>query len=118
MNEKNLALIGVAALFVSAIVGHAIAGEKGVMFGMLASMGAGHIVNLWKLGANTEKTEQVSKACNGLTDKRVEAAYREAYARGLLDGAETEKKRVAELAEKVKEAAKEAIIEAVPGVKT
>ena len=60
MNEKKLALIGVVVLFLSAIIGHAVGGEKGLMFAMLASMGAGHVVNLWKLGNNTEKTEEVS----------------------------------------------------------
>ena len=113
MTEKSLAILGVCVMLGCAALAMAFGHDAAV--GQIATMvpvGGGILVTLWKLGSNTETTNNVAKNVNGILDSRVEAAYREAYARGKIDGtneADQKNKAVAEAAANVaKEVAEKA----------
>lgn len=115
MNEKTLAIIGVVVLFSVVCVSASMAQDTSSVINILgqAAIGGGIIVTLYRLGINTEKTEIVQKNVNGVVEKRVEAAYREAYARGRLDGAKEEIEREA-LRQKALADAAQGILQVVP----
>lgn len=96
MSEKSLAILGTVALFLGSFAAMAFASDAEAVtkIFLITSVGASAIATMFKLGDNTKKTEKLEQKTdelktkvNGLLDKRVESAYREAYARGKIDGA-------------------------------
>lgn len=89
MNERGIAIIGVVVLFTGTSAAMALAHDAAAVaqIALTSSVGGGLLLTLLKLGDNTDKTEKIGRDVNGFLADRIAAAYREAYARGRIDGA-------------------------------
>lgn len=86
MTERGLAIIGVAAIIVAAMIAITFVDQPvvGVVANLMA-LGLGQLVNLVKLGTNTELTQKTAHAVNGCLDERMRNAVKAGVAEALKE---------------------------------
>lgn len=88
MSEKQFAIAGVVVIVLASVICLTLGPENPAVTQVvsLVTVGLGIVVTLYRLGINTEKTEETSRNVNGILDERIRSTSASAFQQGKMAG--------------------------------